>query len=55
MLKTLVILASMQGNLNLVDRYALYDQVVAEACITVETELFILAYPYNLPMTYIKR
>lgn len=56
MVKTLVILFAIQGNTSLVeDRWAIYDQYVGRACTTVQTERFILAYPYNLEMCYIEK
>lgn len=56
MVKTLVILFTIQGNTNLVEnRWEIYDQYVGRACTTVQTERFILAYPYNLEMSYIEK
>jgi hypothetical protein len=56
MVKTLVFLFVIQGNANIIEnRWAIYDQYVGRACTTVQTERFILAYPYNLEMSYIQR
>ncbi len=56
MVKTLVLLSVIQGNINLVgNRWEIYDQYVGRACTTVQTERFILAYPYNLEMSYIQK
>lgn len=56
MVKTLVFLFVIQGNANIIEnRWDIYDQYVGRACTTVQTERFILAYPYNLEMSYIQR
>jgi hypothetical protein len=55
MVKILIMLLTIQGEVSNTTRWAILDQYVGRACATLEVERFVTVYPQTEPMCYIQR